>query len=436
MPNRVDSIYLSQSIAAQIRELLAIDGAIVQQLNSTLIPTQTDEPPAKDYRWHTLAQYPHAAILPRSIFSKDSEANWEKLSEVDARLESGEIVEFTVDTSVMNIGICSRYAFIPIFDRHRLWGRICAIGQRATHWQERDLVWARALGEQLARQVGRSSAVLADPEIVPPPPPTNEGRWQQRLAELEDLLLEKDEFIDRISHDLRAPLMNIKMAAKMVKLSLNNDPVVAMLIEDSRTRKYIQMLEDECDREVDLIDRILDLQRLDLDKVGLRLDAIDLEAWLPDAISGFVARTIDRQQYLSSVCESGLPPIETDLHQLGKIAIELLNNACKYTDRGGQIKVRIGRTVGTRDRITLAVSNQASIAPEHLEHIFDRFYRIPGADKHQQGGNGLGLALVQKVVGQLGGNISAESNNGWTHFSIDLPIEFSTPVDNSRLTPM
>jgi signal transduction histidine kinase len=411
MPNLVDGVYLSQTVVVQIKQMLALKGAIVQRFH--------DRP---SDRWITLARSFTAEIASYPTSTVDGGTSWEKLQEVDRRLQQHEIVEFTAVTNVMNISIYNRYVFVPIFDRQTLWGRICLLGDRDTQWEERDLLWVKSIGENLlAKSIDEQEKTSTNNRLLD---------THERITQLERQLAQKDEFIDRISHDLRAPLMNIKMASKMVKLSLNTDPVVSMLIEESRTQKYLRMLEEECDREVALIDRILDLQRLDLDRAGMQLESIDLYHWLPNAISGFVERTIDRQQYLISFCEQGLPPIETDLHHLGKIAIELLNNACKYTERSGQIKIEIGRSTTTVDRIVMTVSNQATIDSKHLAHIFDRFYRIPGADKYQQGGNGLGLALVQKVVHQMGGEITVDSVDNWTVFAVELPIKFPAE-DNS-----
>ncbi len=110
----------------------------------------------------------------------------------------------------------------------------------------------------------------------------------------------------------------------------------------------------------------------------------------------------------------------SDRASLERILAELLNNACKYTSAGGEI------VVGVCDKSTEAatiftISNPAEIPADQLPRIFEKFYRVPKGDRWQQGGTGLGLALVQKLVEQIQGTIRVESSRGWTTFTVVLP---------------
>jgi signal transduction histidine kinase len=124
---------------------------------------------------------------------------------------------------------------------------------------------------------------------------------------------------------------------------------------------------------------------------------------------------------------------------LGRILAELLNNACKYTANDGQIYLKVECKMGDRDQggqrknsrqasaqdseIQFTLSNQSCISIEELPRIFEKFYRVPNADPWKQGGTGLGLALVQKLVEQLQGKIEVESSNGWTNFTVTFPTK-------------
>lgn len=116
--------------------------------------------------------------------------------------------------------------------------------------------------------------------------------------------------------------------------------------------------------------------------------------------------------------------------------MELLNNAYKYTHLGGEIVLRVRQdpdcSAGSMNPkpalqeeetpvVTFTISNQAEIPDSELPRIFDKLYRIPKADPWKQGGTGLGLALVQKLVAQMLGTIQVESSFGWTTFTIQLP---------------
>jgi signal transduction histidine kinase len=422
MSNRADVFDLGQSAVVHIQEILVLKGAIVQRAHDRQID-----------RWMTIAQSPDKAANLFSEVERGGNLSNHKLQEVEDRLQQREIVEFTAVTTLMNISICNRYVFVPIIDRDRLWGRICLLGEKDTIWTPQDLAWVQALGQQLLLLAGVQEQTPQPIDNILPTPPTPLTAMVDlidRIADLEGQLENKDEFINRISHDLRAPLMNIKMAGKMVQLSIDSDPLQLTSESGARTQKYLRMLEQECDRQLVLIERILDLQHLDLSMSEIDLEEIDLQSWLKSAIEGFTDRAIERRQFLNSFCEEELPRLESDLYILGKIGTELLNNACKYTDRGGEIAIQIDRSPTYPDRVTISVSNQATISAEHLDQIFDRFYRIPGADKYQQGGNGLGLSLVRKLVHRLGGTITVTSDRGWTVFKVELPYRYGTKTTN------
>ncbi|MEB3178171.1 MAG: PAS domain S-box protein [Nostocaceae cyanobacterium] len=232
---------------------------------------------------------------------------------------------------------------------------------------------------------------------------------QQKVQQLEQLNKLKDEFLSTVSHELRTPLANMKMAIQMLKVS----PTL------ERGQRYLDILQTECNRETDLINDLLDLQRLEASSYPLALnDELYLPTWIPEIIEPFVSRFQQRQQNFHLNLAPNLPTLVSDAAGLARMAAELLNNACKYTASGGDI---ICQVETTDNFVTFAVSNQAEIPPQALSRIFDKFYRVPGADPWKQGGTGLGLALVKKLVQQLGGTIEVESTNGWTTFTVQLP---------------
>ncbi|NES96697.1 MAG: ATP-binding protein, partial [Desertifilum sp. SIO1I2] len=115
-----------------------------------------------------------------------------------------------------------------------------------------------------------------------------------------------------------------------------------------------------------------------------------------------------------------LPIVHTEPETLEGIISELLTNACKYTPPGERIAIA---AVQKPQALEIRVTNFGVEIPENeRSRIFDRFYRIPDADPAQQGGTGLGLALVQKRVARLGGTIKVESDNHQTCFSVSLPL--------------
>lgn len=421
MLSQIDSTYLCQLTAAQIQEILVLNGVSIQQYQPQL------------HRWLTIAQLPDLGQLTLSLEP-------EKAAEIDLRLQHREIVEFTAMTTVMNINICDRYVFIPLVeqldpDSHqsKLWGRICLSGNLTSVWTAQDLSWVQALGQQLLTALNLLAGFTAthEPIVVGSSPLADLAELIERIGELESICQQKDDFINHISHDLRAPLMNIKMAMRMLTTSLETDVDLANLLAGHRAKKYLQILEQECDREVELIDRILELQRLELALVpGCRqrnrqidLEAVEISTWLLVTIVPFMDRIEISRQILTTSMSEWLPILTTDRVYLTKILIELLNNACKYTQANGKILVSIE---GNPDSawLTIEVKNQSEISAHHLPHIFEQFYRIPGANRSQQG-SGLGLSLVLKLVQQLKGKIDVISADGWTKFIVQLPVDLT-----------
>jgi signal transduction histidine kinase len=420
MISPIDSNYLCQLTATQIQEILVLNGVSIQQYQP------------QSQRWLTIAQVPD---LGRSIVSLEPA----KEQEIDARLHSREIVEFTATTTVMNIHICDRYVFVPLLEPptgmgdnyNRLWGRICLLGNQNSVWTPQDLSWVQALGQQLLIAINSELGITpSSPSPAATASPLADlAELVERIGQLEAICQQKDEFISTMSHDLRAPLMNIKMAVRMLKISLNSDPQITALIAGHRSEKYLGILETECDRELEAIDNILELQRLELSDAlfvttlneRANIEAVEIATWLPTTIEPFIHRADNRHQALTTSTSEWLPTISTDRVYLTKIFTELVNNACKYTQSGGRISVEVDSNPNS-ESVTIAIKNQAEIAEKHLPYIFDPFYRVPGGDRDLQGGTGLGLSIVQKLVQQLNGQIHVASINGWTEFAVRLPV--------------
>lgn len=234
---------------------------------------------------------------------------------------------------------------------------------------------------------------------------------QAQVTALEELNLLKDDFLSTVSHELRTPMSNMKMAIHM--LQNINSP--------ERQQQYLNILQAECVREIELINDLLDLQRLEASSYSLSPVVVDLQSCIMNLIEPFQARARDRQQHLRIELSPDLPPITTDRNTLERIIAELLNNACKYTSPAGEIVLSIqehnpAQTAG----ITMTIRNQAEIPSAELSRIFDKFYRVPNGDRWKQGGTGLGLALVQRMVTELGGTIQVTSHQGWTTFTVQL----------------
>ncbi|MDB9336691.1 hybrid sensor histidine kinase/response regulator [Nodularia spumigena] len=239
-----------------------------------------------------------------------------------------------------------------------------------------------------------------------------QSEQEQLVAQLAEINQLKNEFLNLLSHQLRSPLSNMKMMIQMLQLSITS----------GENHRYLEMLSGECDREMALINDLLDLQRLEADGCFLITpDVLLLEQLIPWIISPFQARLQEHQQTLQLNLPSNLPSLLSDGTSLERILAELLNNACKYTPPGGEIILSVDHNSSEiPPKTIITMRNSGEIPTAELTRIFDKFYRLPNADFWNQGGTGLGLSIVQKLVEQLQGIIQVESSEGWIIFRLIL----------------
>jgi signal transduction histidine kinase len=264
---------------------------------------------------------------------------------------------------------------------------------------------------------------------------------QAQVAELERLNQLKDDFLSTVSHELRTPMTNIKMAVQMLKARLGatdlkaqselGTDVILSQVNFSKAIDYLQILSHECQRETNLINDLLDLTRLEAETTPDILQDVVLQEWIPQIAESFRERTQQRQQTLQIQVPEQLPSMRTSLTVLERILTELLQNACKYTPAGETITVSATICETEQANATLplsppafrlAVSNSGvEISESDRACIFDKFYRIPNGDPWKNGGTGLGLALVKRLVEQLSGSIEVCSCDNVVCFTVKLP---------------
>lgn len=255
---------------------------------------------------------------------------------------------------------------------------------------------------------------------------------QSQVEELERLNNLKDDFLSTVSHELRTPVTSMRVALQLMgatlsqELDLTPDPQKPKE-EQPRILRYYSILHEECEREISLINDLLDLQRLDVGNHPVQIEPIDLGTWLPGLTENFMPRIKNREQAFNLVWASQAPTIQTDQASLERVIAELMNNACKYTPPGGNIALEVsGDPIANPQQVTFILTNTGvTISPEERLRIFDKFYRVPSADPWKQGGTGLGLALVKKLVLHLEGTITVTSENQQTSFTITLPTQLT-----------
>ncbi|MCU0569369.1 MAG: sensor histidine kinase [Oculatellaceae cyanobacterium Prado106] len=163
------------------------------------------------------------------------------------------------------------------------------------------------------------------------------AQLRHAVEELERLNRIKDDFLSTVSHELRTPMSNIKLSTQMLEISLKRLGILDS--ETSPVLRYFQILKDEGQREINLINNLLDLSRIDAQQNSLTPTRIDLFTWLPECVKPFIERAHSQQQQFHLQVADDLPTLVTDLEGLERILNELLNNACKYTPPGERIRL-------------------------------------------------------------------------------------------------
>ncbi|HVU67547.1 MAG TPA: ATP-binding protein [Ktedonobacteraceae bacterium] len=248
----------------------------------------------------------------------------------------------------------------------------------------------------------------------------------QRLGRgllLDDITLERSadqtrgETLAMAAHELKTPLAIIKGSATTL---LSN----SMRWDAAMQREMLQMIDTQTDRLHEILNTLLEVWRLDAGAQNLRLS----EVRLPELLSSLVERwrkNAPRHRILCDIA-TDLPPLLCDPARLEQALQHVLHNAVTYSPGGSTIRVTLQPD---EDELRLSVSDEGrGIGAEHIDHIFERFYRVAEGDERAQG-SGLGLAVARATIEAHGGRIWADSpgpNEGATFYCV-LPL---TPPDS------
>ena len=302
----------------------------------------------------------------------------------------------------------------PIFDDHGALGDLWLFKHQEQAFSDLEIRLLQQVANQCAIAMRQARLYQAS---------------QVQVQELEKLNNLKDDFLSTVSHELRTPLANMKMAIQMLGISLNRSQELFAELrkppnEQNKVARYYQILQNECERELNLIDDLLDLQQMYAGVQPILLTSINLRTWLSEIAEPFSQRLKSQQHQLTIEVAKTVPNLIGDSASLGRVFTELLNNACKYTPPGEKIVVK---AVNCQEVMQISVLNFGVEIPDsERQKVFDRFYRIPNSDPWKHGGTGLGLALVKQILSRIGGTIVvAHSDRRQTCFMVEVPI---TPV--------
>lgn len=219
------------------------------------------------------------------------------------------------------------------------------------------------------------------------------------------------QFVADASHELKTPLTVI-LANTGIVLSHPEDTV-------AQQHKWITFIEEEATRMRGLVEDLLFLAKSDAARQPLHPMTFSMSELVTGCLLPFESVAFEAGVDLHSAITPGLT-LTGDEGQLRRLVMILLDNAVKYAGEGGRVTLTLDRA---QDRVRLSVHNTgAPIPPEHLPHLFERFYRVDGARNRSEGGYGLGLAIARSITLTHGGKLWAESTpEAGTTFTALLP---------------
>ena len=233
------------------------------------------------------------------------------------------------------------------------------------------------------------------------------------LAELREQDRRKDEFLATLAHELRNPLAPVRTGLQVLKLAGVDGPAA------ERARA---MMERQVAQMTHLIDDLMDLSRITCGKIVLQNARLPIATPIRTAVD--TSRPLLDQQRHRLTLRVPDPPIHVDADntRLTQVFANLLNNAAKYTEPGGDIRLTVERQGG---EVVVAVSDTGvGISPAMLPRVFDMFSQVDRSLEKAQGGLGIGLNIVRRLVEMHGGAIAAESGGpgAGSTFTVRLPV--------------
>ena len=223
----------------------------------------------------------------------------------------------------------------------------------------------------------------------------------------------KNEFLALLGHELRNPLTPISTSSELLS---------RLIGDDSRARLAIEVIKRQVAQLARLVDDLLDVARITQGRIQLRIKPIDLGSIIANAVET-VEPQLRGKQHKTSITTMSLQPlyVEGDPARLVQCVVNILSNAAKYTESGGEIRIQ---TYAEDSTAIIEISDTGiGIAPELLPHIFDPFVQSDRSLDRAQGGLGIGLAVVRRLVEMHRGEVIARSPGagGGATFQIRLP---------------
>ena len=239
------------------------------------------------------------------------------------------------------------------------------------------------------------------------------------ITDLRKLERVRRDFVANVSHEFKTPLTAIQGFAETLLAGAMDDP-------QNRIR-FLQIILDHSRRLARLTDDLLELSKMDADRVDLEVDRLSVSQFVQSCIETTQRSATEKNLRVSVNLKTSLPDIAADRRRLAEVLQNLLDNAVQYTPSGGRITVSAS---SEGDEVEFTVSDTGIGIPKvDQPRIFERFYRVDVARSREVGGTGLGLSIAKHLIEAHGGRIWVESEVGQgSLFHFTVPVFQAQPA--------
>lgn len=229
------------------------------------------------------------------------------------------------------------------------------------------------------------------------------ARLEKAVCELRSLDRLKSEFVSMVSHELRTPLTSIMGYAEFLE-----DGISGSLSNDQQ--RYVYELQTSARRLGVLIDDLLDFSRFEAGTLGLQRRSVDLLPLIREAVDSLHPVLVSEHQQLQLEVQGEPALVWADPHRITQVLSNLIGNAIKFNRPDGRITVACERS--PLEIVVSVADSGLGIAPEHLPHLFEKFYQVDPSLTRTQGGAGLGLFIAKSLIESHEGSIGVQSEVG------------------------
>jgi PAS domain S-box-containing protein len=330
-------------------------------------------------------------------------------------IESSDVVPVGDRAAMAAIKVAAHIS-LPLIKGGALVGALNVTESEPREWTDIEIELVRETAERIWAAIERTYAErdLRESEIQRIQEQSAREEERQRAEALAELDRAKTLFFTNISHEFRTPL-TLSLAPLQDALSDRNHPL------DPVQRERLELVHHNSLRLLKLVNTLLNFSRIEAGRIAAAYEPTDLALFTTELASVFRSAIERAGLQLIVDCPPLREPVYVDREMWEKIVLNLLSNAFKFTFEGA-ITVRLHSTDGNQALLQIQDTG-TGIAPEHLPHLFERFYQVRGAQARTHEGSGIGLALVHELVRLQGGTIEVSSTVGeGTCFAIAIPF--------------